>query len=105
MTAAAEGWKQVEQDLCVFNGCWQQAKKKKNAEKYSKERIASSNQMTSGQLSHLQVRYPSEIIMHGYSSALVSSIQTYFTTEAVLLFVFLQTTMIPQKENMALDCK
>lgn len=59
--------------------------------------------MTSGQLSHLQVRYPSEIIMQGYSNALVSSVQTYFTTEADF-FVFLQTTMI-QKENMALDCK
>ncbi len=29
LTAVAEGWRQTEQDLCVFKGCWQQGKMQK----------------------------------------------------------------------------
>lgn len=83
--------------------------REKIQKKLSKERIASCYYTTPGQFRNLQVRYLTKIIIQGYSNAFPHLWIERANKLADLLYSrnrwWLQTTMIPQKENMALDWK
>lgn len=106
LTAVAEGWRQTEQDLCVFKGCWQQGEmhnifKRMNCQLLLLQDPGAIQQFTSKIsdsncyaglfpcLSHLWIECGNKLpdLLYSRSRCL------------------LQTTMISQKENMALDWK